>query len=276
MFLQEGDNFLDVLPEMHVGRITAQTRSEASDYVQKVLDYESMDPTDTWRKRGVFVADDQYSTSITFSLDYCFKVQEQVFRTTTEAICESIRVEGRLTDFECIPFFLNTYLDTVPALRRDPGNPPDCPMDDNGVGMLLPTRTYTRAERPPNGSGGGVTGDLIDLLTEGHLLFEFTGHGNKNIVATETLFEHQERFSIASRDMDRIHNFGKPFVFLGYACHLAEFEHAAEGENGKSIGDALLLAPNRGAIGVMASTGSSGISPGMRRPAAPGGSSRRS
>jgi len=51
-----------------------------------------------------------------------------------------------------------------------------------------------------------------------------------------------------------MNNFARPFLFMGYACHLMEFEGYRENEVGQSIGEEMLLAPNQGAIGVMAST----------------------
>ena len=245
-FLREGDSQFDVMPEMNVGRLPVGTVQETQDMVQKILDYENMDPADDWRNRGFFFADDQYSSRILQTANYCFQPPELLFRTTTEAVCDSIRIQGGHTSFECEIFFLNAVLDSVPALFRNPSDPNDCPDDPNNPfgEMLTPTRTYTRAN---------VTADVISRLNRGHLIWEFTGHANKNLITHEATLENRPGLSV--RDMRDILNFGKPFLFMGYACHLAEFEGNREAEVGQSIGEELLLAPNRGAIGVMASTG---------------------
>ncbi len=47
----------DYLPDMHIGRIPAQTPDDVTAVVQKILAYEAAPATADWRKRVVFVAD---------------------------------------------------------------------------------------------------------------------------------------------------------------------------------------------------------------------------
>lgn len=245
-FLEPDDPPTDVLPEMHVARLPVGSVQEATDAVQKILDYESMDPGDNWRKRGLFFADDQYSTSILANAPYCYQANELVFENTCQEVCDSIRVAGKISDFDCQLWFLSDRLDTVSVLRRNPG-PGDCPTDPGtGASMQFATRTYTRAN---------ITETMVNELTRGHLIFEFTGHGNRTQMTHETVLIHNPTFSLSSRDMDRVNNLGRPFIFMGYACHLVEFEGAREKELGESFGENMLLPANRGAIAVVASTG---------------------
>lgn len=241
-FLREGDLTTDVLPEMNVARIPVGTVGETQDMVQKILDYEAgyddPEPADPWRKRGLFVADDQYSSNILGTSYYCWQAGEASFRATTEAVCDSIRLRAHLTDFECRTFFLGDYLDTVAVLGRTPGDPGNCPDP-------LATTNYTRSK---------VTPGFRTLLSEGYLIWEFTGHANATLMTHEGLYANNQRFT-SQQDVEKTVNFGKPFLFMGYACHLFEFESYTEKLNGESIGERLLLIPNRGAIGVFASTG---------------------
>ncbi len=239
--LRPTDNALDVFPEMHIGRLPVGSVEEASTVIDKIVAYEDWKPEDTWRNRAFFLADDQYSTSIYPNADYCFKVDEVNFRRMSEAVIDSIRVLGRLPDFDGVLLPLAAYLDTVAALNRHPGNPSDCPLL-SGAGN---TREYTRAK---------VTPVMLQELSRGALVWEYHGHANKNQMTTEALFEHYPK--LTTRDFDKINNIGKPFIFFGYACHLNEFEHAKEKTFGDGMGEALLLAGNRrGAIASIASTG---------------------
>ena len=52
------DGPADVLPDMHLGRISARTPADVAAYVNKVIAYESATPGD-WQQRSVFVADNE-------------------------------------------------------------------------------------------------------------------------------------------------------------------------------------------------------------------------
>jgi hypothetical protein len=239
--LRSTDNPLDVFPEMHIGRLPVGSVEEASALVDKIIAYEDWKPEDTWRNRAFFMADDQYSTSIYPGANYCFKVDEVRFRRTSEQMIDSVRVLGKLPDFDGALLPLAAYLDTVAALNRHPGSPTDCPL----LTGLNTAVSYTR---------GKVTPLMLQELSRGALVWEYHGHANKNQIATEGLFQHYPK--LTTRDFDRINNVGKPFIFFGYACHLNEFEHAKEKTFGDGMGEVLLLAGNRrGAIASIASTG---------------------
>jgi len=239
-FLRAGDSPQDVLPDMYVGRVPARTVQEVQDYVQKVVKYATMDPGDAWRNRGYFLADDQYSSSIFFNAGYCFQPAEISFKGETRAVCDSIHGPAGLSSFDCQTLFLADHLDTVSALNRHPGDSNDCP----GSPGLVVTRSYTRS-------------NLVSLLTgglsRGCLIWEFSGHGNRNLLTHESIIE--QRPGTSAQDLAKINNIDKPFVFMGYACHLCEFEYVNEKTSGNSIGEYLLLAPSRGAVGVFGSSG---------------------
>ena len=237
-FLHPGDDPLDDLPEMIVARLPVGSEEEVETITQKILTFENEDPGAAWRQRGYFLVDDQYSTSITGSSGYCFHPNEYTFRTTTEAMMDSIAVLGKLPDFQRVPFFLDAHLDTVQALGRTL-TVNDCP-------NLLRTSQYARENVRPL---------ILADLSRGWLLCEYTGHANKNIITTEQTLWNYPELGITGRDLDRVNNLGKPFVFYGYACHLNEFEYAREKKKGQCIGEYLLFTPNRGAVASFGSTG---------------------
>ena len=240
-FLNPGDSeFTDVLPEMNEARVPAGSVSEVTDFVQKILNYENMGAQDAWRNHGFFLADDQYSSGILSGASYCWQSGESAFKQTTKAMVDSIHVKAGLNTFRADTLYLANYLDPVPALNRHPGAvPQDCPGAPAGVA----TFNYTRQN---------VTPVVLDSLSHGYMIWEFTGHANRSRMTHEGLLDHS---SLSLHDMDKVLNFGKPFLFMGYACHLMEFEYAGEEGTGyDNIGEALLMAQNRGAIGVFAST----------------------
>ena len=57
--LVEGD---DLLPDMFIGRLPAQTVSQADDMVDKIIHYEQHPPDGSWNKDALLVADDDSST----------------------------------------------------------------------------------------------------------------------------------------------------------------------------------------------------------------------
>ena len=237
-FLRPGDVEYDVLPDMNEARVPAGSVTEVTNYVQKVLNYENMGPGDDWRRHGLFLSDDQYSSGILSGAAYCWQSGESAFKQTTIAMVDSIHVKAGLNTFRADTLFLNNYLDPVPSLNRHPG-PGDCP----GASASINTFNYTRTN---------ITPVVLDSLSRGCLIWEFTGHANRSRITHEGLLDHS---SISLHDMDKVLNFGKPFLFMGYACHLIEFEYVKEESDGMdNIGEALLVAPNRGAIAVFAST----------------------
>ncbi len=239
--LRPTDKPLDVYPEMHIGRLPVGSVEEVNTVVDKIIAYEDWKPEDTWRNRAFIMADDQYSTSIYPGQNYCFKPDEVKFLNTSQAVLDSIRVLGRLPNFDCAVLSLAAYLDTVATLNRHPGSPSDCPL----LAGLNAATSYTRSK---------VTPLMLQELSQGALTWEYHGHANKNQMATEALFQHYPK--LTTRDFDKINNVGKPFIFFGYACHLNEFEHAKEKTFGDGMGEVLVLAGNRrGAIASIASTG---------------------
>jgi hypothetical protein len=57
----------DILPDMLIGRLPAQTLAEAEAMVDKILDYEQSPPDDAWNKQVLLVADDEEEVFETIS-----------------------------------------------------------------------------------------------------------------------------------------------------------------------------------------------------------------
>ncbi|MBI2471529.1 MAG: hypothetical protein HYV59_09850 [Planctomycetes bacterium] len=52
----------DILPDMYIGRLSAQTESQVEDMVNKIIYYEQHPPENSWSKNALFVADDDDSS----------------------------------------------------------------------------------------------------------------------------------------------------------------------------------------------------------------------
>lgn len=52
----------DILPDMFIGRLSADTKSQADDIVDKIIYYEQNPPKNSWNKNALFVADDDDSS----------------------------------------------------------------------------------------------------------------------------------------------------------------------------------------------------------------------
>lgn len=48
----------DILPDMFIGRLSAETKAQANDIVDKIISYEKNPPDDSWNRNALFVADD--------------------------------------------------------------------------------------------------------------------------------------------------------------------------------------------------------------------------
>lgn len=57
----------DVLPDMFVGRLSAETPAQAAAIVEKIIRYEQNPPEDTWNTRALFVADDDDDSFVQMS-----------------------------------------------------------------------------------------------------------------------------------------------------------------------------------------------------------------
>jgi hypothetical protein len=136
-------------------------------------------------------------------------------------------------------------------LRRytDPFN------EANGADHTPQPWTYLAFEVMPY-IDDSVTPELLDQLSEGAVLVDFQGHGNRQQLTHEALLLlHSDP---ATNDIDDIDNEGRPYIFLGFSCHLAEFHSYEEGgDNGYDCmtEEMMFLPSGRGAVAGFACTG---------------------
>ena len=221
------------LPQMYVGRLPAGSASEASTFVSKILAYENYAAGDEWRNNVFFLADDLWSY-VSLDAPYTRKAYESRF---TEICLELSDVVA------ASPAGIDT---TVFALRRytDPFHGDNTSGD---IGYIIATQDFVR---------GTVTPELIEQLSDGAVIVNFQGHGNRTLMTHETLLRIRPTDDIAL-----IENDGKPFIFMGYSCQLARFHYWSEHTSGDCIAERMLnVSPSRGAVATFASSGTEYLS----------------
>ena len=204
--------------------------------VNKLIAYERVDTTQTWRRRMLLHADDAYSGETTFGgggggSGYCFRPEEMKFLSLNQAVSAVIADSAGLGLCEPEVFDMNFWLAAEP-------HPGGCRPDRDA------TINFTRAY---------ITPKLFDRLNDGRLWWNYQGHANAQVLEHESIYWKGGFPS----DLDKFMNFGKPFLFTAFSCHANAFAQPREANNaiGPAIGEEMVTLPNRGAIASWASVG---------------------
>lgn len=263
---------LDFHPDMHVGRIPAGTVRELEIMVDKILEYERFRDTDAWRSRGLFIADDEYSGDTgTSAANYTWRgdarnvprrTGDSVFRWASQESRRLIHEAAGFTEVRLDSFFTATYMDTVACLGRcakyDSLGSSDCRNWRCRFDDCANTASCYGSPAPyrENYDYGYfiLTPLLRDRLNLGHLFVSYQGHANRYLVSHEYIFQDDP---FVRQDSRFLNNTSRPFFFLGFSCHLAEFSgHDERGDpNRDCISEKLLfLEDGKGAVASLAST----------------------
>jgi hypothetical protein len=115
------------------------------------------------------------------------------------------------------------------------------------LGGLAGTRIYPRSADQDNSAHQDR---LIEAWDAGQLLVHFLGHGGRYIWRTgpPDLKKNHDLFTL--QDVDRLAPGSNLPLVLSMTCYSAPFDHPLA----DSIGEKLLRAPNRGAVGVLAAS----------------------
>lgn len=238
--VSQGD--FDILPEMYIGRISVSSVAEAGVQVDKLVNYDNYSPNDTWRNRGLIVSDDQFSSPLAGFSDYRYQSGEEIFEEAGDSLSNVYSNLSCYTGFNVEHFRLDDYL---AALNRPK---PPCP-SNNRTCQASATAAQAEARRV-------ATPAWVQKSSEGHLFQIYSGHANMSVMATELFVEFRGNFlSPDARVTEQLTNYGKPFIFIGVACHLNEFESYNEGNTKHCLSESMVLLPNRGAIASIASSG---------------------
>ena len=227
------------LPDMFIGRLPAGTPEQAVAMVDKLIKYDDVQPDQTWRRKIMLAADDQYSTQSFFGSgggpSYCYRYDEVAFlalHTNTRYLLET---EGGFADSDIEMFNLADYLSSVPTVE-DPSLG-TCRVDWRA------TQDYCHLN---------VTPQLFQHLNEGRLWWNFEGHANPFVLTHEDLYKNFGGLD----DVVLFDNRDKPFFFSAFSCHPNAFGGVTEGSAvGPSLGEDMVTLAGKGAIASWASVG---------------------
>ncbi|MBD3236995.1 MAG: hypothetical protein GF330_09845 [Candidatus Eisenbacteria bacterium] len=263
---------MSFLPDLHVGRVSCGTPAEAASYVAKVLAYEEGDPRAAWRNRVILVSDDNFSSrlgGIGGSGVYEYQSSETSFLHITRRARATYADDSLFAHFETDSLYLSVAMDTLVELGRclpDTNDPSRCLCSDlpwpwprnscyytGGIDYLV-NKAY--GEGSGAYAGDGLRAVLMDQLGRGALVWAFQGHSNRSLLTHEYIFRHSP---LAGRtDATDLTNQNRPFFFMGYGCHLADYASHWEGDSrrGDAMEEIMLFCCEgqpRGAIGALAS-----------------------
>jgi hypothetical protein len=238
------------LPSLFIGRIPAYNAGAVAAVIQKIVNYESFDPDDSWRRNAVLLADDVYSTTTFFgggttSSTYCIRDYEAVFKALSERVRHILVEEAGLR-------LMN--IEIMDGTRLMSGFPTyyNTTLGDTCRGV--PGQDHIDAWRNAQNYGHSVvTQQIVDRLNAGALWWNYQGHANQYVVAHEDFYVNRG----VTDDKNRLMNVGRPFFFSGFSCHPNGFAAAQElaSNIGPSFGEEMVMLPDRGAIASWASSG---------------------
>jgi hypothetical protein len=238
----DGDN--DYYYDCFLGRISCGSVDELSSYVDKVIAYEEFSDDDAWRKRFLLLADDAWSTPLSGG-SYSYHSGETQFESGTDDIEEIMLLS--------------------PGARN---------MDIIRINMADSTHPFNESQNPPNLYNTAVwvrsklTPELVGELDRGCFFFNFQGHASREQLTHEVVYA-DGTFCIyddppCAEDVDMHTNYGKPFVFLGYGCHISDFDVLDEHQKEDALTERMLFHPGGGAVATFASSGYELLSPNVK------------
>ena len=236
----EGDFYF---PQMFIGRLSVGGSTQLDNFVSKILSYENYAPNERWRNNVYFVGDDQWHYG-TAGGSYSWDWGEHRFTTVCVELSEMVAASPAGIDTTL--FMLRRYTDEF--------------HESNGVSPGSQPWEYFISEVYPF-VRGSVTPELLSGLSDGAVIVNFQGHGNRSLLTHEQMLEAGAG---SQNDLGDLRNDGMPFIFLGFSCHLAEFHSYKEGAgNGYEciIEQMLDLPSGRGAVAGFACAGAAYLGP---------------
>jgi len=228
------------LPQIMIGRLPSSGTDEVALVADKIASFESTEDGGAWRNRVLMVADDDWSYPSLDPDDPYLRVGwEDDFRASCLELADTVAQSP--VGFDTVNFILSRYTHPYHAVNYPGGIAP--------INYAFQTVNYVRNE-------AGATDDLVDRTSDGALIVNFVGHGNRTQLTHEQLI--LGTVSTAYNDIVDFENAGKPFFFIGVSCELARFHDATEGNSIDCITEQMLhLDGGRGAVATFACVGSS-------------------
>ena len=249
--LQAGANYPnDTFPfdvsspwDMYCGRFPCNSVGELNNMIDKVITVESPQAGQTWRRRGIFFADDEWSNGLGIQAqsELTYKYGEVLFGLSERDSLARMWADRAAVPLDSVVVLLKPYMDA--AFPYSPPPPDPAPRD------LGDARSEAAAS---------AVGPLLQALSQGGLVCHYQGHANPYVLSSEFWFEDR-KVTAGRDDVDLLANSGKPWFFMGMGCHISDWaQNAVRTDavpNERSLSEKMLLRANAGASGAYASSG---------------------
>lgn len=188
--------------EMYVGRFPCNSVEQLDRMIDKTIQVETVQPGETWRRRGIFFADDEYSFGsydVGGGTTLAYQAEERKFGWSEGDTCTGRWVNnGGMVPLEADTVLLHDSMQDL--YGSDPY-------------LVRVARSQALAVATPR---------LLASLNRGGLLAHYQGHGNAVVMAHEYWFLDDRRTS-DRLDVDLLTNVGRPWLYFGMGCHLADW-----------------------------------------------------
>ncbi len=263
----------DDLSDLYVGRLALNTPEELDWNVERIRIYETEGADELWRRRVFLLADDAFSGDLGGGVGTGYSWQgifEKQFCIYSQAYAESLDAhpaDDLVPEVLCLADYTSPCADSCYiADSSEQFYAYDCE-DLYGIdcGMIYDCRITPqqwgaeydciRATVEPV-----LVPEIRNRLNDGALVWNYQGHANKYFLAHEIIWR-DDVLDQSRRDVLSLRNVDRPFIFLGFACHLAEFDRADERANEDCLSEKMMnvRTPDQdrpaGAIAAFASSG---------------------
>jgi hypothetical protein len=228
--------------DMLAGRLPCNSVAELDVMIDKIIALEAPQAGQDWRRRGIFIADDEwsngYGAEALLYLQYQpgeldFLESERDSMSTAWAQRAGVPLESTLVTLKSLLDPQFPYTGTTPENR-----------------LINAVRQYTAAAATPV---------LLSALNTGGIVANYQGHANQYVLSSEYWMQDMPTVPNLRSDVSLLTNTGRPWFFIGLGCHIADWaQNPVKSEQvpqERCISEKMLLRPAAGASGVYASSG---------------------
>lgn len=276
----DGLGAFDDLSDLYVGRLAVNTPDELTWNVDRIRRYETERPDEAWRRKVLLFSDDALSGDLGGDIGgYGWKgIQETPFCTQSRTYADSLLahpVDKIVPDVFCLSQFTHPCADSCNAPDGPLGGqqyPIDCEaLYGADCGIWYDCRVdpqHWQQEYPcvREAVKNIALPVLRDKLNDGVMIWNYEGHANKYFLAHEIVWRDD---TFDRHDVQTLTNVDRPFIFLGFACHLGEIDRGDELLNEDCMSEKMMNVRTvehdhpAGCIGAFASSGFEFLTPNL-------------
>jgi len=227
--------------EMYSGRFPCNSVAELDIMIDKVMTVDNVADGQDWRRRGIFIADDQWSNGYGAAArdTLVYKTIEEVFANSERDPLSRLWRGGSPVALDSVLVLLEDSLD--PLLPYEESDPAPRNLEE--------TRNVTSAAATPV---------LLGELSAGGIVAHYQGHANPYVLSSEYWMEDRND-GTGRRDVAKIGNTDKPWFFMGLGCHIADWAQntvlVSTQPHERSISEKFLIKSRSGASATYGSSG---------------------